>query len=126
LAAFPFGWSEQSLAFEADLLEASHTYRIKGSQQYLTLVEAQGERRRYYKAYVAENLEGPWKGLAIPRKSLSPGFQMYDRIIPGQPILATANSSALGKMNASRSNPNNSSSCFRVRPTQITSHPRME
>jgi len=64
LAAFPFGWSEQSLAFEADLFEASHTYRIKGSQQYLTLVEAQGERRRYYKAYVAENLEGPWKGLA--------------------------------------------------------------
>jgi hypothetical protein len=62
--AFPFGWSEQQLALQGDIFEASHTYRLKGREQYLTLVEAQGNRRRYYKAYLADRLEGPWKGLA--------------------------------------------------------------
>ena len=61
---FPFGWSEQVLALQADIFEASHTYRLKGSDRYLTLVEAQGNGRRYYKAYLANKLEGPWQGLA--------------------------------------------------------------
>ncbi len=61
---FPFGWSEQQLALRADLFEASHTYKLKGRDQYLTIVEAQGGGRRYYKAYLADRLEGPWKGLA--------------------------------------------------------------
>jgi hypothetical protein len=63
-ADFPFGWSEQQLAIQADIFEASHTYKLKGRNQYLTLVEAQGGGRRYYKAYLAERLEGPWRGLA--------------------------------------------------------------
>lgn len=63
-ADFPFGWSEQQLALRADLFEASHTYKLKGRDQYLTLVEAQGGGRRYYKAYLADRLEGPWQGLA--------------------------------------------------------------
>jgi hypothetical protein len=62
--AFPYGWSEQQLALKADIFEASHTYKLKGRNQYLTLVEAQGGGRRYYKAYLAERLEGPWRGLA--------------------------------------------------------------
>ena len=61
---FPFGWSEQQLALRADIFEASHTYKLKGRNQYLTIVEAQGGGRRYYKAYLADRLEGPWKGLA--------------------------------------------------------------
>ena len=61
---FPFGWSEQVLALQADIFEASHTYRLKGSERYLTLVEAQGNSRRYYKAYLSSKLEGPWQGLA--------------------------------------------------------------
>jgi len=61
---FPFGWSEQQLAIRADIFEASHTYKLKGHNQYLTLVEAQGDGRRYYKAYLAGRLEGPWQGLA--------------------------------------------------------------
>ena len=37
-------------------IEASHTYRLKGQDKYLTLVEAQnGHGWRYYKAYIAEN-----------------------------------------------------------------------
>ena len=64
LADFPGGWGEQQLALQADLFEASHTYKLRGRDQYLTLVEAQGEGRRYYKAYVADSLEGQWRPLA--------------------------------------------------------------
>ncbi len=64
LADFPRGWSEQSLALQGDIFEASHTYRLKGREQYLTIIEAQAPGRRYYKAYLADRLEGPWRGLA--------------------------------------------------------------
>jgi hypothetical protein len=64
LATFPYGWSEQQLAIQGDIFEASHTYRLAGRNQYLTIIEAQGDRRRFYKAYLAERLEGPWRGLA--------------------------------------------------------------
>ncbi len=64
LAEFPFGWSEAQLAIQADIFEASHTYKLAGRKQYLTIIEAQGDRRRYYKAYLADRLEGPWRGLA--------------------------------------------------------------
>jgi hypothetical protein len=62
------GWSEPQLALRADIFEASHTYKLKGMEKYLTIVEAQGDRRRYYKAYLADRLEGPWKGLADTRE----------------------------------------------------------
>lgn len=64
LGDFPRGWSEQILVLEGDFFEASHTYKLKGREQYLTLVEAQTRGRRYYKAYLADRLEGPWRGLA--------------------------------------------------------------
>ncbi|HOX00811.1 MAG TPA: non-reducing end alpha-L-arabinofuranosidase family hydrolase [Candidatus Paceibacterota bacterium] len=64
LADFPLGWSSQQLALRADLFEASHTYRLQGLNRYLTIVEAQGKARRYYKAYLADRLEGPWRPLA--------------------------------------------------------------
>ncbi len=62
------GWSKPEVALQGDLFEASHTYRLKGTAKYLTVVEAQGDRRRYYKAYLADALEGPWKGLADTRE----------------------------------------------------------
>ncbi len=61
---FPFGWSEPVLALRGDIFEASHTYKLKGRPEYLTIIEAQADRRRYYKAYLAQRLEGPWRGLA--------------------------------------------------------------
>ena len=64
LADFPFGWSEQTLALKGDIFEASHTYKLKGRGEYLTIIEAQAPGRRYYKAYLADRLEGPWRGLA--------------------------------------------------------------
>lgn len=65
LADFPHGWSEPVLAIQGDIFEASHTYRLKGWDQYLTLVEAQGGHGwRYYKAYLASRLDGEWTPLA--------------------------------------------------------------
>jgi hypothetical protein len=68
LEDFPGGWSEAKLAIEGDIFEASHTYKLKGLDKYLTLVEAQGGQGwRYYKAYLADQLEGPWKPLAATK-----------------------------------------------------------
>jgi len=68
LADFPNGWSEPVLAIRGDIFEASHTYRLQERDQYLTLVEAQhGHGWRYYKAYLADRLDGAWTPLAATR-----------------------------------------------------------
>ncbi|MFV1966474.1 MAG: non-reducing end alpha-L-arabinofuranosidase family hydrolase [Pirellulaceae bacterium] len=68
LADFPHGWSKPVEALRGDVFEASHTYRLEGSGEYLTLIEAQGGHGwRYYKAYVADRLEGPWKPFAATK-----------------------------------------------------------
>ena len=61
---FPHGFDHCELALRADIFEASHTYRLLGLDQYLTVVEAQGHGRRYYKAYLADRLDGAWRPLA--------------------------------------------------------------
>ena len=65
---FPHGWSKPVKCLEADIFEASHTYKLKGLDQYLTLIEAQDSGRRYYKAYVAKALDGEWRELAASRQ----------------------------------------------------------
>jgi hypothetical protein len=61
LADFPGGWGRPEVVLTTDIFEASHTYRLKGQNRYLTVVEAQGSGgRRYYKAYVADRLDGAW------------------------------------------------------------------
>jgi hypothetical protein len=68
LADFPRGFDPPKFCLEADIFEASHTYRLKGQDKYLTLVEAQdGHGWRYYKAYVADRLDGAWQPLAAGR-----------------------------------------------------------
>jgi len=62
LAEFPQGFRDCQLALEAKIFEASHTYRLKGLDKYLTIIEENG--RRYYKAYLADRLDGPWTPLA--------------------------------------------------------------
>ncbi len=69
LADFPHNWSKPEAAIQGDVFEASHTYRLKGREEYLTLIEAQGvQGRRYYKAYTAPELAGPWKPLAATKE----------------------------------------------------------
>lgn len=58
------GWSKPIVALQADIFEASHTYSLKGLDQFLTIVEAQGDRRRYFKGFIANSLSGSWKPLA--------------------------------------------------------------
>lgn len=62
LEDFPQGFDHCELALEAKIFEASHTYRIKGTDKYLTVIEENG--RRYYKAYIADCLDGVWTPLA--------------------------------------------------------------
>lgn len=64
IADFPAGWSKPEVALQADIFEASHTYLLKGMNKYLTVIESLAPKRRYYKAYLADRLEGPWTGLA--------------------------------------------------------------
>ena len=58
LEDFPRGFDHCELALEARIFEASHTYRLKGMDKYLTVIEENG--RRYYKAYLADRLDGKW------------------------------------------------------------------
>ena len=68
LEAFPRGWSEPRLAIRADIFEAGHVYRLRGLDRYLALVEAQhGHGWRYYKAYLADRLDGEWTPLAATK-----------------------------------------------------------
>jgi hypothetical protein len=60
-ADFPKGFSNPVVAMRGTrntVFEASITYKIKGTEKYLTLVEALGVR--YYRAYVADKLDGEW------------------------------------------------------------------
>lgn len=69
--AFPLGWGKPELVLKdtrEELFEASHTYKLKGRGQYLTLIEALGDGGRYYKAWLADRLEGPWRPLAATRE----------------------------------------------------------
>ncbi len=68
LEEFPRGWSPPQLVIRGDIFEAGHVYRLRGTNRYLAVVEAQhGHGWRYFKAYVAERLEGPWSPLAATR-----------------------------------------------------------
>ncbi len=62
LEDFPNGFDHCELALQAKIFEASHTYKIKGQDKYLTIIEENG--RRYYKAYVADRLDGEWRPIA--------------------------------------------------------------
>jgi hypothetical protein len=65
LTDFPYGWSQPEIVLRGDIFEASHTYRLKGRNDFLTIIEAVGSGgRRYYKAYLADKLDGEWKPLA--------------------------------------------------------------
>lgn len=62
LKDFPAGFGHCKVALTAKIFEASHTYRLKGLNKYLTVVEENG--RRYYKAFIADRLDDPWTPIA--------------------------------------------------------------
>lgn len=63
------GWTEPKVVLQADIFEASHTYALQGTGQYLTVVEAQAKGRRYFKAFLADALDGSWIPLAASRET---------------------------------------------------------
>lgn len=62
------GWSDPKVVLRADIFEASHTYRLRGRNQFITIVEAQAGKRRYFKSYVSDKLDGEWTALAGSRE----------------------------------------------------------
>ena len=61
-ADFPKGFSNPVVAMRGTrntVFEAGFTYKIKGVDKYLSCVEALGAGR-YYRAYVADKLDGEW------------------------------------------------------------------
>jgi len=97
LEDFPGSWSEPRVALQGDIFEASHTYKLKGLDKYLTVVEAQGGYGwRYFKAYVADQLDGEWRPLAAGKEKAfasmqnvqQTGVQWTDSISHGELIRA--------------------------------------
>lgn len=62
---FPNGFRDCRLALKDKVFEASHTYLVKDSGKYLTLIEQSG--KRYFKAYEADRLDGQWRPIAVTR-----------------------------------------------------------
>jgi hypothetical protein len=59
---FPKGMSDPEIAIQDrrnDLFEASITYKIKGTDTYLALIEALSPAR-YYRAWTSDRLDGAW------------------------------------------------------------------
>jgi hypothetical protein len=81
LSGFPNGFNHCEVALAANIFEASHTYRLKGLDKFLTLIEEDG--RRYYKAYIADRLDGEWTPLAdSPQKP----FAGWNNIRPAEGV----------------------------------------
>jgi hypothetical protein len=77
-AEFPKGFSNPVIAMAGTrntVFEASYTYKIKGTEKYLTCVEALGAGR-YYRAYVADKLDGEWYPIQ--------GFDTVDKPFAGK------------------------------------------
>lgn len=72
LPDFPRGFSNATCVLtdihpEWRLFEASHTYRLRGSETYLTVVEAENrlrDNRRFYLSFLANRLDGDWEPVA--------------------------------------------------------------
>lgn len=58
------GWSDPQVVLQADIFEASHTYWCRDRNEFVTMIEAQGETGRYFKAYRSDSLQGRWEPIA--------------------------------------------------------------
>jgi hypothetical protein len=74
---FPKGMSEPETIISESretVFEGSMTYKLKGIDKYLTLVEGLGPNR-YYRAYLADRLDGQWTPI--------PGADTYETPFAG-------------------------------------------
>lgn len=93
LDEFPKGFGHCELSLQGAFFEASHTYRLKGAGQYLTIIEENG--KRYYQAYLADRLDGPWAPLAdTPQKP----WAGWSNIRPAQGVAAWTDNVSHGEL----------------------------
>lgn len=67
LAEFPRGFHNTRRIMQGkrdDIFEASNTYKIAGTNHYLTLIEAIGPKGRYFRAWKSDSLAGEWEPLS--------------------------------------------------------------
>lgn len=69
ISDFPNGFSDPVIAAQDanrfNLFEASNVYKVRGSDQYMLIVEAIGsDGRRYFRSWTSGSIAGTWKPLA--------------------------------------------------------------
>ena len=102
---FPKGMSEPETIISESretVFEGSMTYKLKGIDKYLTLVEGLGPNR-YYRAYLADRSDGQWTPIPVatrmkPRLRESTTWRSSRVQNLGPAISATANSFATDMM----------------------------
>ncbi|MBI2513282.1 MAG: hypothetical protein HYV96_14995 [Opitutae bacterium] len=78
LEDFPRGFSEPVVVVQeknpGDLFEGSCVYRLKGTNQFLALVECMDhtDGTRYYRAFTADRLDGKWQPLPAGSSETAP------------------------------------------------------
>jgi len=74
---FPNGFHGTSIAMKAenrdDMFEASNTYKVAGTNSYITLIEAMSPKGRYFRAWKADRLDGDWQPLTTGEKNVFAG-----------------------------------------------------
>ena len=100
LKDFPNGLDHPEVALGRGTLVQGRpdAHRLKGANQYLAIIEARGHGdHRYFKAYVADRLDGKWTGLADTEANPFAGAETFPpqgEVSSGPTTSATANSSA--------------------------------
>ncbi len=93
LKDFPKGFDHCKLALKARIFEASHTYKLKGMDKYLTVIEENG--RRYFKAYLADRLDGKWTPIADTAEK---PFASWKNIRPAEGVEAWTDNVSHGEL----------------------------
>jgi len=74
---FPKGFHNTTIALQDtnrdELFEASNTYKVAGTDNFITLIEAIGPKGRYFRAWKSTQLDGKWIPLGRDQQNLFAG-----------------------------------------------------
>jgi hypothetical protein len=112
---FPKGMSNPEIVIQetrATLFEGSMTYKIKGTDKYLTLVEALSPSR-YYRAFTSDRLDGEWTPVpeadtyekpfaGINNVTFEEGVEHSSLLPTSKPPINTQNETRISPLRASR------------------------